>query len=576
MGRQIPRPQSERIPRSLNIVHYQPSQPTPPHLALISPRRKLLYLLDGSYLEDDKSSGHADHPHDMETDPVGPNFTTINLALLFFGVALAMFLSFLDTTIVSTALPAIGAHFHAVGQISWVATAYLLTSTVFQPVLGRCADIFGRKPVILTCITVFLVGCGLCGIAHSMVQLVIFRGMAGMGAAGLMILPGIIVADIIPLHRRAIFLSAQGVIFAFSSVLGPLLGGVFTDHASWRWVFFINLPVGGIATLCLVFFLRIPAPTGNFRTKLGRLDGWGILTLTAASTGFLLPVMWGGNQFAWDSAAIVGPLVGGLLCLVVFVMVETFVAPEPLIPMHLFAQRNVALGLAAILLLGMVLLGHLYYMPIYFTVVRGESATTAGTKLLPFLLGLVVSSLLSGAFINKTGRYIPPIWLGSALATLGLGLTSLLDRHSGVGQQVGYLIVFGLGAGLCIQPLLLVVQSAVTDADVAVASACYGFAQNIGSTLGLAIMSSVLNNVRDHALRLASHTYHVTLTADATNLTHLSHEATNAYRDAYVQGLRMMYLVAMPLMVLCFLTSLALCHIPLRTTMGGVAPTHSF
>ncbi|RKP35681.1 major facilitator superfamily domain-containing protein [Dimargaris cristalligena] len=487
------------------------------------------------------------------------------------GVALAMFLSFLDTTIVATALPRIGHDLHAFTQIGWVATSYLLTTTVLQPLFGRFADIFGRKPVILFCLSVFLAGCALCGTAPNMALLIVFRGLTGVGAAGLMTLSVVIVSDIVPLSQRALFLSGQGVIFAFASVLGPMLGGLFTDKLSWRWVFFINLPIGGLAMLTLVLFLHIPRPTGKFWAQIRRLDGWGILTMMAATCTLLLAVSWGGNEYPWSHPLVIGLFIAGLVGTVLFVVVEIYVATEPLIPMRLFTNRNVALTMIGITFLGMVVLGHLIYMPIYFTVVRGNTATVAGLKLLPLMLGLVTSSLLSGVYINKTGRYIPLIWLGGVIATVGMGVTTLLTRHSTLGHEIGCLLVVGLGTGLCLQPSLLVAQSAASDDDVAIVTACWGFFQNIGSTIGLAIMGSVLNNCQDSELAHLAHKYNVTLPSDPSTIDfhQMPPGFYHDYQDAYAQGLRMVFIVAIPLMGLSLLSAVFLKHIPLRTSTGG-------
>ncbi|KAJ1964012.1 hypothetical protein IWQ62_003054 [Dispira parvispora] len=492
------------------------------------------------------------------------------LTLVMIGLCFGAFLTYLDMTIVATALPVIGAELQSFGDISWVATSYLLTATALQPLYGKLADIFGRLPVLMFALVTFLVGCTICGVAQTMLLLIIARGLSGIGSAGMMAMAMIIVSDLVPLSKRTLFLSVFGAMFALASVSGPLLGGVLTDKVTWRWIFYINLPIGAVAIVIVLLFLRIPHQRSSLWSKLGRIDYLGTGTLVAGVVFLLLGLMWGGNTYPWSDVRIITFLSLAAALLVAFVIVELKVSKEPVIPMYLFANRNTTLCFSSTFCMGMAIFGTLYYTPVFFNVVHNDTATVAGAKLLPYMLSMVVGNFISGTVINKTGNYRPILWVGSAMSTVGAGLLTTLNSTSTVGHEAGYLLIAGMGLGLCFQTLIVVTQTSVPEEDVAVVTACYSFFQTIGATIGVAVLSAALNNVLRQRLVLVQG---LDLNMALTNPGRVYHmdldsDQLHQFIDSYVVGIRSIFRVMIPVCGLIFAFSLGLKHIPLREHVG--------
>ncbi|KAI9361609.1 major facilitator superfamily domain-containing protein [Zopfochytrium polystomum] len=421
--------------------------------------------------------------------------SNLQFALLFLGLDIAVFLAALDQTIVSVALQAISTEFNAQDQVAWVATAYFLTATAFIPSYGQVADIIGRKPTFLFAIIVFEIGSALCGAANSMMMLIIARAVAGLGGGGIISLVQVIIADVVPSKDRAKWSGLIGAAFGIASVAGPLLGGVFVDQISWRWVFYINLPVGAIAVLAVAFFLNVnvTAEVDNRMAALGRIDWLGTFVLVAAVICILIPLEGGGTQYAWSSATVIAMFIVGGLLAIAFVYIEAKVATNPIIPPKLVSDYRVAFTLATMFFFGCTFFGLVFYLPQWFQVVKDASATNAGIRTLPLILGLIICAVTSGIFCSATGQAWPLVPTGGVLLLLSSFLCTLLDESSAMWEQIIFLLVAGVGAGLLIQTITLVGQFSVEEAALSQMTAIINFFQTLGGVLGLAALSVAFN-----------------------------------------------------------------------------------
>ncbi|KAF9124526.1 hypothetical protein BGW39_008131 [Mortierella sp. 14UC] len=413
--------------------------------------------------------------------------------LLFIGLAMATFLASLDGTIIATALPKIASDFSAQKEMSWVATAYLLTFNAFQPLYGKFSDIFGRKAMILFAAVTFMVGSAGAGGAQTMTMLILFRAIQGLGGSGLLSIVLIIISDIFPLEERPKYQSVIWSVFGVSSVVGPLLGGVFVEQATWRWCFLINLPLGVVTLASVIAFLHLPFERPELKEQLARIDYAGTFFIIVAVICLLLPITWGGTTYAWNSAHVIALFCVAFVLIAVLMWVE-YKAVEPIIPPRLFENKTVAVIFAVNFLTGMSFLGVIFYSPIYFQIVKGVSATASGLHLLPMVLGLVFSSIASGALMAKVGDYRYFVWLGTVMMSVGCGLCILFDAESGMGPQIGYLLIVGMGIGLILQTCMLAAQAAVDKEDMAIVTALCGFMNSIGGGIGIAMCTALFNN----------------------------------------------------------------------------------
>ncbi|KAI9345868.1 major facilitator superfamily domain-containing protein [Zopfochytrium polystomum] len=400
---------------------------------------------------------------------IAPSMSNLAFGLLFFGLNIAVFLASLDQTIVAVALQAIASEFAAQDQVAWVATAYFLTATAFIPSYGQLADIFGRKPTFLFAIVIFEVGSALCGAANSMPMLIIARGIAGIGGGGIFSLVLIIIADIVKPKDRAQWSGLIGASFGIASVAGPLLGGVFVDHVSWRWVFYINLPVGAIAIVAVLFFLNVSsAKVENRMAAFASLDWLGMFLLLGAVICILVPLQGGGTQYAWNSAVVIA----------------------------LFAvDWRVVATMSTMFFFSAPFFGFVFYVPQWYQVVLGESATSAGIRSFPLILSLVVLAITTGAVSSATGQAWPFVPLSAILFVLSGVLLPFLDESAPTWKQVLILLVAGIGSGLGIQMIVLVGQFTVTEDSLAAVTSTTTFFQSLGAVIGLAVMSVVFNSV---------------------------------------------------------------------------------
>jgi EmrB/QacA subfamily drug resistance transporter len=404
------------------------------------------------------------------------------------ALLLGLFLAALDQTIVSTALPTIVSDLGGLDHLAWVVVAYLLASTAATPLWGKLGDMYGRKRLFQASIVIFLVGSALCGLARNMGELIAFRALQGLGGGGLIVLSMAIVGDIVAPRDRGRYQGLFGAVFGVTSVLGPLLGGLFVDHLSWRWVFYINLPIGVVALAVVAAVLHIPVK----RTE-HRIDYLGTVTIAAVATCLVLMTSLGGVTLAWDSWQVIGLGALGAALLAVFLRIERRAA-EPVLPLRLFRLRAFTLCAVIGFVVGFTMFGALTYLPTFLQVVHGVSPTVSGLHMLPMVLGMLTASIGSGQIVSRTGRYkVFPI-LGTALMGTGLLLLHRLDEHSGNLEISLYFLVFGFGLGLVLQVLVLIVQNAVGYEDLGVATSGATFFRSIGASFGVAIFGTIFAN----------------------------------------------------------------------------------
>ncbi|MEU4529434.1 MDR family MFS transporter [Micromonospora ureilytica] len=420
-----------------------------------------------------------------------------NIRVVLFGLMIAMMLAMLDNMIVSTALPRIVGEFGGLNHFTWVVTAYVLGTTVSTPIWGKLGDLYGRKSVFLTSVVVFLVGSALCGMAGSgmlggpedgMVQLIAFRAVQGLGAGGLMVGVMAIIGDLVPPRERGRYQGMIAGIMAIAMVAGPLAGGFITDHLSWRWAFYVNLPLGGIALLVLITTMHLP----KYRTE-HRIDWLGAGLLSVGITAIVLITTWGGNEYDWTSPQILGLAVLAVVALAVFGMVERRVQ-EPILPLALFANRNFALISVIGFLLGFAMFGAMNFLPLYQQTVQGASATNSGLLLLPLMFGMLVVSLVIGRAITRNGRYRAYPIIGGVAMTGGMALLSMLDTDTSKLMSSLYMIVLGVGMGFLMQTSMLIAQNSVEQKDLGAASGAATFFRSIGGSFGISLFGAIFAN----------------------------------------------------------------------------------
>ena len=420
--------------------------------------------------------------------PPGYNFTIGRILAIYAGLMLTLLLAALDQTIVATALPRIVSDVGGITQYSWVFTAYMLTSTVTVPLYGKLGDVYGRKNLFLFAIVVFLLGSALCGAATDMTQLVIFRAVQGIGAGGLFPLSLAVIGNIVPPRDRGKWQGLIGAVFAASSILGPAVGGFIVDNASWRWVFLVNLPVGGIALVVISITMPRRAPQTAHT-----IDWLGAGLLAAGVGSLLMGLVWGGKDYPWTSGHVVGALVLAAALLVAFAFVERR-APEPILPFDILRNPIVAGSVACMALVGMAMFGTISYVPLFVQGVIGTSATSSGVVLTPLMLGAVTTSLLSGQLVSRTGRYRWNTILGPIVLAIGMFLLWRMSVSTTNAQAARNMVIAGIGIGSMMQVFVLSVQNAVPRRHIGSATALTQFSRQMGATIGVTVMGAIVNH----------------------------------------------------------------------------------
>jgi EmrB/QacA subfamily drug resistance transporter len=499
-----------------------------------------------------------------------PDLSHRRVLIIIGALMLGMLLAALDQTIVSTALPTIVADLHGASHLSWIVVAYLLAATVSTPLWGKLGDQYGRKFFFQTAIVIFLCGSICSGLSHSMIELIAFRALQGLGGGGLMVGTQAIVGDIVSPRERGRYQGLFGAVFGVASIAGPLLGGVFVEQLSWRWIFYINIPIGAVALA--VIASQVP---GHLRRVHHVIDYLGTVVLILAASCLVLFTSLGGTTYPWSSATIVALGVAGAVLVGIFAVVERR-AIEPVLPLHLFANRAFSVTSVVGFIVGFAMFGAITYLPAFFQIVRGESPTISGLQLLPLMVGMLIVSIGSGQIISRSGRYrVFPI-IGTGLITIGLLLLSRMGIGTSSDLQAIYMLVLGMGLGAVMQVLVLIVQNAVPYPELGVATSGATFFRSIGGSFGAAIFGAIFSNVL--VGNLVRHLKGAKLPPGLTtssvtpaSLDTLSAAARHGYVAAYAQSIQVVFVIAAPIGLIAFFASWLIPHVELRKRIGTAA-----
>jgi EmrB/QacA subfamily drug resistance transporter len=498
----------------------------------------------------------------------GAGLTHRQILLVFSGLMLGMLLAALDQTIVATALPTIVGDLGGLNHLSWVVTAYLLASCVSTPLWGKLGDLYGRKAFFQAAIAIFVIGSALSGLSQNLNELIAFRAIQGLGAGGLLVGSQAIIGDIVPPRDRGRYTGLVGAVFAVASVAGPLIGGFFTDSLSWRWVFYINLPIGALAMTVVAVVLK-----AKMSKVQHQIDYLGATVLSGTVVALILMLTWGGTQYAWASPMIIGLGIAFLALGATFIAVERR-AVEPIVPLPMFTISvfRVAIGTASIV--GFSMFGALTFLPLYLQVVHGASATTSGLQLAPMMAFVLAMAIYSGRRTTATGTYKRFPIAGTALTTVAILLFATIGVGTPYWKIAIYMAVLGTGLGLTMQILMLAAQNSVPYSKLGVATSMSSFARSIGGSLGVAVFGTIFNsrlaaNLPKHVPAAAlAHLGGANVTANPAQLKGLPSPIRTGLQTAFSDSLHVVFLVGAPVAAVAFLLALKLKELPLRGVTG--------
>jgi EmrB/QacA subfamily drug resistance transporter len=480
--------------------------------------------------------------------------------LIFLALMLVLLLASLDQTIVSTALPTIVGDLGGLAHLSWVVTAYLLSATIAGPLYGKLGDLYGRKLVLQVAIVIFLAGSMLCGLSQNMGELIAFRTLQGLGAGGLMVVTLAVVGDIIPPRERGKYQGYFGGVFGVSTVVGPLLGGFFVDHLSWRWIFYVNVPIGAVA-------LSVIAVAFHARPDRRRhaMDYLGASLLAGTLGSIVLFTSLGGTTWAWGSAQIVGLMVASVVLLPAFLRVEQR-ATEPILPLELFRNRTFSVTSAVGFIVGFALFGAVTYLPLYLQVTKGSSPTRSGLQLTPLMAGVLITSIGSGQLIVRLGRYrFFPI-TGTAVMSVAMYLLSRLDATTPTYWAAIFSLILGLGLGMTMQVLVLAVQNAVDHRVMGVATSGSTLFRQVGGSIGVALFGTIFaSRVHVELAKRLPHGTHIPKVINPAGIRNLPPAAHEAFATSFSAALHPVFLMAAGVSLVAFAIAWLLRDLPLRT-----------
>ncbi|RDW85410.1 MFS drug transporter-1 [Coleophoma crateriformis] len=471
---------------------------------------------------------------------------------IFLACASVDLVALIDQTSLAAALSIVSSSLNAGTKASWIAGGYFITSTSFQLLYGRLSDIWSRKLVLLTGLAIFFIGSLASSLSQNVIQLIIFRALTGVGGGGLMTVAQIIVSDVVSLRDRGKYQGILGAVVAIANGIGPIIGGALAGIStqSWRWIFRLNMPMTVITTICVVFFMPLKKVEGSWREKIAKVDFFGCGLTLAGSTLFILGLTWGGVDYAWDSAQVLSTIILGIAATAAFVLWQGYGTSFPLVPLHIFRSRMVNGACITMFINGWNFVVQVYYIPTFYQLAYGYSAVYSATLLLPLTLIQTLSSTLSGLIVTWRGRYRESILFGWMCWAVGLGLFSTLDANSGLGKQIGYAILTGIGVGQTLQPSLIAIQAGVEKENMAVVTGTRNFVRNLGSTVGLSVAGSIINNaltsgLSDVALNLTTEQVKAIRNDPASFLTSTAADQTlrDAVLAAYAHGFQTVFRV---------------------------------
>jgi EmrB/QacA subfamily drug resistance transporter len=513
---------------------------------------------------------------DVASPPVGaavPALSHREIQIVFVGLMMGTFLAALDQTVVATAMPTIVGELGGLDHYSWVVTSYLLTSTVSTPLYGKISDLYGRKPTFQASILIFLAGSALAGLSRNMGQLIAFRALQGIGAGGLGALAFAITGDIVAPRNRGRYQGYIGSTFAVASIGGPLIGGFFVDHLTWRWAFYVNLPVGAVALLVTAVALNVP-----FRRVEHRIDYPGAALLVAGASCVLLVTVWGGQEFPWGSPVIVGLALAGVALLAVFCLWERKAA-EPILPLRLFREPVFSVSAASLFIVGIGMFGAIVFVPLYLQVVKGATPTRSGLLMSPMMLSLLLVAVVTGRLMTRFGRYKVFPLVGLAVMVVGAWRLSALDTHSSMAVVSTAIVIMGVGMGMVMHVFMLATQNAVAYRDLGTATSAVTFFRSMGGALGVAVFGSILSNrLAVYLADVFPGAGRVRLEGSPAQIRALPPPVRDAVVDAVARSLHVVFLWAIPVIATAWLLTWLLRELPLRESLhdeaspsGGVA-----